>query len=153
MLDVFATYVWLKELIKNAPLFNIFADFVQYSWRIFYIDHVTNIITTIKKQPKKVKKLYNLGVKKVEAPSKCPEKWLIKWLSQKQKILSQSFLNSGTLVILCPFATMGPQFYSFLTIFLLFFDSCYICNMIYAENAPRILNKIHENRKEGGIFN
>jgi hypothetical protein len=27
----------------------------------------------------------------------------------KKKIMSQSFLNSGTLVILCLFATMGPQ--------------------------------------------
>ncbi len=26
--------------------------------------------------------------------------------------MSQIFLNSGTLVILCLFATMGPQFYS-----------------------------------------
>jgi hypothetical protein len=50
-----------------------------------------------------------LGVKKVEAPSKCPEKWLTKLLSQKKKIMSQSFLNSGTLEILCLFATMGPQ--------------------------------------------
>jgi hypothetical protein len=33
----------------------------------------------------------------------------------KKKIMSQSFLNSETLVILCLFATMGPQFYSFLT--------------------------------------
>ncbi len=41
------------------------------------------------------------GVKKVLAPSKCPLKWLIKWLSRKKKIRSQSFLNSGTLVILC----------------------------------------------------
>ncbi len=30
----------------------------------------------------------------------------------KKKIMSQSFLNSGTLVILCLFATMGSQFYS-----------------------------------------
>jgi hypothetical protein len=30
----------------------------------------------------------------------------------KKKIMSQSFLNSGTLVILCLFATMGPQFFS-----------------------------------------
>ena len=30
----------------------------------------------------------------------------------KKKIMSQIFLNSGTLVILCLFATMGPQFYS-----------------------------------------
>jgi hypothetical protein len=28
----------------------------------------------------------NLGVKKVEAPSKCPEKWLIKLLSHKKKL-------------------------------------------------------------------
>ena len=34
-----------------------------------------------------------------------------------KNIMSQIFLNSGTLVILCLFATMGPQFYSFLTIF------------------------------------
>ena len=54
----------------------------------------------------------NLGVKKVEAPSKCPEKGLKKLLSPKKKIMSQIFLNSGTLVILCLFATMGPQFYS-----------------------------------------
>jgi hypothetical protein len=47
--------------------------------------------------------------KKVEAPPKCPEKWLMKLLSQKKKIMSQSFLNSRTLVILCLFATMGPQ--------------------------------------------
>ena len=33
----------------------------------------------------------------------------------KKKIMSQSFLNSGTLVILCLFATVGPQSYSFLT--------------------------------------
>ena len=31
--------------------------------------------------------------------------------------MSQSFLNSGTLVILCLFATMGPQFYHFLVFF------------------------------------
>jgi len=28
---------------------------------------------------------------------------------KKKKLMSQSFLNSGTLVILCLFATMGPQ--------------------------------------------
>jgi hypothetical protein len=28
----------------------------------------------------------NLGVKKVEAPSKCPLKWLIKLLSHKKKL-------------------------------------------------------------------
>ncbi len=33
--------------------------------------------------------------------SKCPEKWLIKLLSHKKKIMSQSFWNIGTLVILC----------------------------------------------------
>jgi hypothetical protein len=32
----------------------------------------------------------------------------------QKKIMSQSFLNSGTLVIFCPFATMGPQFYHFI---------------------------------------
>jgi hypothetical protein len=28
----------------------------------------------------------NLGVKKVEVPSKCPEKWLINLLSHKKKV-------------------------------------------------------------------
>jgi hypothetical protein len=37
---------------------------------------------------------------------------LKKLLSQKNKIMSQIFLNSRTLVILCRFATMGPPFYS-----------------------------------------
>ena len=36
----------------------------------------------------------------------------------QKKIMSRSFLNSGTLVILCPFATMGPQFYNFIVFFL-----------------------------------
>ena len=38
----------------------------------------------------------------------------------KQKFMSPIFLNSGTLVILCLFETMGSQFYSFLTIFKVF---------------------------------
>ncbi len=49
----------------------------------------------------------NLGVKKVEAPSKYPEKWPIKKFARKQKIISQIFKMSGTLVILCPIATRG----------------------------------------------
>jgi hypothetical protein len=51
---------------------------------------------------------------KIEAPSKCPEKWLKKLLSPKKKIMSQSFLNRGTLVIyvfLQPWAlNYVPQF-------------------------------------------
>ncbi len=35
------------------------------------------------------------------APSKCPLKWLIKWLSREKKIMSRSFLNSGTLIVIC----------------------------------------------------
>ena len=31
--------------------------------------------------------------------------------------MSQIFFNSGTFVILCHFATMGSQFYGFLTIY------------------------------------
>ncbi len=34
------------------------------------------------------------------SPSKCPEKWLIKWLSHQKKIISQSFINSGTLIVI-----------------------------------------------------
>jgi hypothetical protein len=39
------------------------------------------------------------GVKKVLAPSKCPSKWHKKLLSRKKKIMSRSFLNSGTLIV------------------------------------------------------
>jgi hypothetical protein len=46
-----------------------------------------------------------LGVKKVLAPSKCPLKWLIKLLSHKKKIMSCSFLNSGTLIVIIYFLT------------------------------------------------
>jgi hypothetical protein len=41
---------------------------------------------------------YFEGVKKVEAPSKYTEKWPIKQFAQKQKIISQIFKISGTLV-------------------------------------------------------
>ncbi len=41
------------------------------------------------------------GVKKVLAPSKWPSKWLKKLLSRKKKIMSRSFLNSGTLIVIC----------------------------------------------------
>jgi hypothetical protein len=34
----------------------------------------------------------------------------------KKKIMSQNFLNSGTLVILCLIATMGPPFYSLIQV-------------------------------------
>ncbi len=34
------------------------------------------------------------------APSKCPSKWLKKLLSHKKKIMSCSFLNSGTLIVI-----------------------------------------------------
>ncbi len=47
----------------------------------------------------------NLGVKKVEAPSKYPVKWPIKKSTQKQNIFSQIFKISGTLVMLSPIAT------------------------------------------------
>ncbi len=50
----------------------------------------------------------NLGVKKVEAPSKCPEKWLIMLLSQKKNYVPE-FLKQRYIGILCLFANMGPQ--------------------------------------------
>jgi hypothetical protein len=51
----------------------------------------------------------NLGVKKVEAPSKCPEKWLIKLLSHKKnhvpKFLKQrdigNFMYPSAVVYCC----------------------------------------------------
>jgi hypothetical protein len=69
------------------------------------------------------------------------------FLAQKvivpKKIMSQSFLNSGTLVILCLFATMGPQFYSFLTIRALliacsFADPYGEINVVHRESPTKI---------------
>ena len=40
-----------------------------------------------------------------------------KLLSQKRQIMSQIFVNNGTLVILCLLETKESQFYSYLTIF------------------------------------
>jgi hypothetical protein len=51
-------------------------------------------------------------------PLNCPERSEGQFRGQKSRgplKMSQIFLNIGTLVILCLFATMGPQFYSFLT--------------------------------------
>jgi hypothetical protein len=49
-------------------------------------------------------------------PLNCPERKMSLEMAQKvivpppqKKNYAQSFLNSGTLVILCLFATMGPQ--------------------------------------------
>jgi hypothetical protein len=55
----------------------------------------------------------------------------------KEKIMSQSFLNSGTLVILCLFATMGPQFYSFLTMEKYNVLLLLPVNNTYIEKTPR----------------
>ena len=44
--------------------------------------------------------------------AQCSREMAQKEIIPPKKIMSQIFLNSGTLVILCRFATMGPQFYS-----------------------------------------
>ena len=49
---------------------------------------------------------------KSRGPLKMSREMAQKVIVQTKKIMSQSFLNSGTLVILCLFATMGPQFYT-----------------------------------------
>ncbi len=46
------------------------------------------------------------------SPLKMSREMAQKVIVPKKKIMSQIFLNSGTLVILCLFATMGPQFHS-----------------------------------------
>ena len=72
----------------------------------------------------------------------------------KTKNYVPNFLKQWYIGNFMSFCNHGPSIYSFFTLFLLFFESWYdIWNMIYAENAPRILNKIRENMKEGGVFN
>ncbi len=46
---------------------------------------------------------------KSRGPLKMSREIAQKVIVPPQKIMSQSFLNRGTLVILCLFATMGPQ--------------------------------------------
>ena len=53
------------------------------------------------------------GGQKSRGPLKKFREMAQKVIVPTKKILSQIILNSDTLVILCPFATMGPQFYSF----------------------------------------
>ena len=54
------------------------------------------------------------GVKKVEAPSKNPEKSPIMSFASIQKITSQTIRISGTLVFLCTGATVSPNFFHFI---------------------------------------
>jgi hypothetical protein len=67
--------------------------FSYYSWIKHLKICIFRIIAWIKHL-----KICNLGVKKVEAPSKCPEKWLKKFLSQKKNyvphFLKQRDINS-----------------------------------------------------------
>ena len=49
---------------------------------------------------------------KSRGPLKMSREMAQKVIVPPKKIMSQIFLNSGTLVILCLFATMGPQLYS-----------------------------------------
>ncbi len=49
MLKLLATYVWLKELIKNAS-FLFCCEFLSNSWRISFTDLFLNFAKTIKKQ-------------------------------------------------------------------------------------------------------
>ncbi len=49
---------------------------------------------------------------KSRGPLKMSREMAQKVIVPKKKIMSQIFLHSGTLVILCLFATMGPQFHS-----------------------------------------
>ncbi len=50
----------------------------------------------------------NLGVKKVEAPSKCPEKWLIKVLSPKKNYVPK-FLKQRDIGNFMFFCNHGPS--------------------------------------------
>jgi len=56
--------------------------------------------------------LDNLGVKKVEAPSKCPEKWLKKLLSQKKKNYVPKFLKQRDIGNFMSFCNHGPSIMS-----------------------------------------
>jgi hypothetical protein len=51
----------------------------------------------------------NLGVKKVEAPSKCPEKGLKKLLSQKKKNYVPNFLKQRDIGNFMSFCNHGPS--------------------------------------------
>jgi hypothetical protein len=51
----------------NVPLFKKLRDIIFFWWENHFMSHFEGHFEGA-----------NLGVKKAEAPSKCPEKWLIK---------------------------------------------------------------------------
>ncbi len=69
-------------IIINVPLFKKLRDIIFFLWENHFMSHFEGHFEGAKTflTPSIVPSAArdNLGVKKVEAPSKCPEKWLIK---------------------------------------------------------------------------
>ena len=78
-----------RHKITNVPLFKKLWDIIFFFWDnnllSHFLGHFEGASTFL--TPKL-------------APSKCPSKWLKKLLSRKKKIMSRSFLNSGTLIVI-----------------------------------------------------
>ena len=60
----------------NVPLFKKLRDIIFFWWDNHFMSHFEGHFEGAKTFLTCARD--NLGVKKVEAPSKCPEKWLIK---------------------------------------------------------------------------
>jgi hypothetical protein len=70
-------YVLWERITINVPLFKKLRDIIFFWWDNHFMSHfkghfegAKTFLTPCARD--------NLGVKKVDAPSKCPEKWLIK---------------------------------------------------------------------------
>ena len=94
--------LWIKCVITiNVPLFKKLRDIIFFAGQSLYESFQGTF----------------WGGQKSRDPLKMSQEKAHKVIVPTKKFLSQIFLNSGTLVILCLFETTGPQFYSFLTIF------------------------------------
>ncbi len=112
--NIWAVY-WnflVKVLTINVPLFKKLRDIIFFCGTITFWAILRDILRGQDffdplNCPKRSEGQFR--GKKSWGPLKMSREMAHKVIVPKKKIMSQSFLNSGTLVILCLFATMGPQ--------------------------------------------
>jgi hypothetical protein len=66
------------QITINVPLFKKLRDIIFFWWENHFMSHFEGHFEGAKTFLTPKLSLAALGFKKVEAPSKCPEKWLIK---------------------------------------------------------------------------
>ncbi len=131
--------VWNGTLTINAPLILKMRDIIFFLRANYIMGHFKGYFegakTFLTPKLSRAQRGANFGVKKVEAPSKYPEKWPIMKFAQNQKKYYPKFSKiSGALVFLCPFATRALNFITLCFNFLYFFI---VLIMICGENPAK----------------